>query len=91
MPQGLRVVKNNLIKTPPLFTMIQEAAGTDWKEMYQVFNMGQRLEVFTDRKTADSLIKFAAALNIEAQISGYVEAAEKNELIIESDWGSFNY
>lgn len=91
MPKGLRVVKNNLITTPPLFRMIQDAAGTDWKEMYQVFNMGQRLEVFTDAATAQELIEMAAKLNIDAQVSGYVEASEQNELIIESEFGSFKY
>jgi len=91
IPQGLRVVKNNLLPAPPIFRMIQEAASTDWKEMYQVFNMGQRLEIFTDKPTADALVDLAASFQIEATISGYVEAAEKNELIIESEWGQFTY
>lgn len=91
MPEGLRVVKNNLLSTPPIFRMIQEAAGTDWKEMYQVFNMGQRLEVFTDQATAESLIALSYQLGIDAQISGYVEAASQNELIIESEFGTYNY
>lgn len=91
MPQGLRVVKDNLLKAPPIFTMIQEAAGTDWKEMYQVFNMGQRLEIFTDATTAQSLIELASKFNIDAQISGRVEAAPLNELIIESEFGTFKY
>lgn len=91
LPQGLRIIKNNLLPTPPLFKMIQEAAETDWREMYQVFNMGQRLEVFTDRKTAEELILLAQSLNIEAQISGSVEAAEKNSLIIDGEWGRFEY
>jgi phosphoribosylformylglycinamidine cyclo-ligase len=91
MPEGLRVVKNNLLSAPPIFRMIQEAAGTDWREMYQVFNMGQRLEVFTDQATADSIIAMAYKLGIDAQVCGYVEAATKNELIIESEFGSFKY
>ncbi|MFT4062292.1 MAG: AIR synthase-related protein [Edaphocola sp.] len=91
LPQGLRVVKNNLLAAPPLFRMIQKAAGTDWREMYQVFNMGQRLEIFTDRATAEALVPLAATFNIEAQISGHVEAAEKNSLLIESEFGSFEY
>jgi len=53
LPAPLRVVKNNLLDAPPLFNMIQKSAGTDWREMYQVFNMGQRLEIFTDRDTAE--------------------------------------
>lgn len=91
MPNELRVVKNNLLKAPPIFTMIQEAAGTDWKEMYQVFNMGQRLEIFTDQATANELLSIAANFQIDAQISGYIEAAATNELIIESEFGTFKY
>ncbi len=91
LPAPLRVVKNNLLPVPPLFRMIQEAAGTDWKEMYQVFNMGQRLELFTDRQTAEQIVEIAAQFHIDAQISGYVEAAEKKEVIIESPYGTFTY
>ena len=85
------MVKNNLLPVPPLFRMIQEAAGTEWKEMYQVFNMGQRLEIYTDKETAASIIDIAASFNIEAQISGYVTGAEKKEVIVESPYGSFSY
>ena len=91
MPDGVRVVKNNLIATPPIFRMIQEAAGTDWREMYQVFNMGQRLEIFTDEATAHDLVEIASSFNIDAQISGRVEAAPSNELIIEGEFGTFQY
>jgi phosphoribosylformylglycinamidine cyclo-ligase len=91
LPEGLRIVKDNLLPVPPLFRMIQEAAGTDWREMYQVFNMGQRLEVFTDEATADQLLALAAAFHIDAQISGRVEAAPKNSLLIQSEWGNFEY
>jgi len=91
LPQPLKVVKNNLLPVPPLFRMIQEAAGTEWKEMYQVFNMGQRLEIYTDKETAASIIDIAASFNIEAQISGYVTGAEKKEVIVESPYGSFSY
>ncbi len=91
LPKPLRVVKNNLLSEPPLFKMIQEAAGTDWKEMYQVFNMGQRLEIFTDKATAESIIEIAAGFNIDAQISGHVETAEKKEVVIDSPYGTFSY
>ncbi len=91
LPKPLRVVKNNLLPVPPLFTMIQESAGTGWREMYQVFNMGQRLEIFTDQATAESIIAIAATFNIDACISGYVEDAEKKELVIEGPYGNFVY
>jgi phosphoribosylformylglycinamidine cyclo-ligase len=91
LPQPLRVVKNNLLPVPPLFRLIQQSAGTPWQEMYQVFNMGQRLEIYTDKATAESIIAIAQEFNIEAQISGYVEAAEKKEVVIESEYGRFVY
>ncbi|MEZ5016607.1 MAG: AIR synthase-related protein [Flavipsychrobacter sp.] len=91
LPKALRVVKDNLLPIPPLFRMIQESAGTDWKEMYQVFNMGQRLEIFTDRETAESIIEISKGFNIDAQISGYVEEAEQKEVVIKSEHGTFTY
>lgn len=91
LPKPLRVVKDNLLPPPPLFTMIQESAGTDWKEMYQVFNMGQRLEIFTDKGTAEQIIDIAKSFNIDAVISGHVETAERKEVVIESPYGSFTY
>jgi len=91
LPGPMRVVKNNLLPIPPLFKMIQDSAGTSWHEMYQVFNMGQRLELFTDRDSAEAIVRIAAAFKIDAQISGYVEAAERKEVVIESDKGRFVY
>lgn len=91
LPSALRVVKNNLLAPPPLFTMIQQSAGTDWREMYQVFNMGQRLEIFTDKETAAAIIEIAGEFNIDAQVSGYVETADKKEVVIDSPYGSFTY
>ncbi len=91
LPSPLRVVKNNLLPIPPLFQLIQKSAGTTWKEMYQVFNMGQRLEIFTDVATANSIIEIAASFNIAAQISGYVELADKKEVVIQSEHGVFTY
>ena len=91
LPSPLRVVKDNLLPIPPLFNMIQGAAGTAWKEMYQVFNMGQRLEIFTDKDTAASIVTIAKSFNIDARVSGYVEKAEKKEVVIESEHGSFSY
>jgi phosphoribosylformylglycinamidine cyclo-ligase len=91
VPKPLRIVKNNLLPIPPLFRMIQEAAGTSWQEMYQVFNMGQRLEIYTDKDTAESIITISKSFNIDAQISGYVTTAEQKEVIIESEKGTFEY
>jgi len=91
LPKPLRVVKNNLLPAPPLFTMIQEAAGTPWREMYQVFNMGQRLEIYTDAATAAHIVSIAASFGIDAQISGFVEAADKKEVRIDSPYGTFTY
>ena len=91
LPKPLRVIKNNLLPVPPLFNMIQEAAGTDWKEMYQVFNMGQRLEIYTDKETAASIVEISKSFGIDAQISGYVEDADKKEVVIDGPNGKFTY
>jgi phosphoribosylformylglycinamidine cyclo-ligase len=91
LPRPMRVVKNNLLPVPPLFRLIQESAGTDWKEMYQVFNMGQRLEIYTDRATADSIVAISGSFGIDARVSGYVEATATKEILIESEFGTFKY
>lgn len=89
--ENLRVVKNNLLPVPPLFRMIQEQSGTDAREMYKVFNMGHRLEIYTDAASAQDMIAMAAAVGIDAQVIGYCEAADRNELLIESELGTFTY
>lgn len=86
-----RVVKNNLFPIPPLFRIIQKESGTNWEEMYKVFNMGHRMEVYLAPQYAGEVIKIAQSFNIEAQIVGFVEEAPKNELIIESEKGKFIY
>lgn len=91
LPKNYRVVKDNLLPIPPLFDLIQQSAGTDWKEMYQVFNMGQRLEIFTDKETATAIVAISKSFGIDAAISGYVENAEKKEVVIESKYGTFTY
>lgn len=91
LPQPLRVVKDNLLPVPPLFTMIQKSAGTDWREMYQVFNMGQRLEIYTDQETAADIVEISKSFGIDAAISGRVEKAEQKEVVIESPYGRFVY
>ncbi len=87
----LHIVKNNLLDTPPLFQMIQNSSGTDWKEMYQVFNMGHRMEVYTDIATARALIDIASQFNVEAKVIGYVEASEKKKLSISTNTGTYEY
>lgn len=94
VPEGLHVIKDNLLEVPPIFRKIQESAGTDWREMYEVFNMGQRLEIFTDEATARDLIAIAKGFGIEAQVSGKVEESQKDKkshLTIESEFGVFTY
>lgn len=80
VPKGLRVVKDNLFNVPPIFKLIQENSGASWREMYQVFNMGHRLEIFTSKEDATVLIEAAKQFNIEAKVIGFVEKSESNEL-----------
>jgi phosphoribosylformylglycinamidine cyclo-ligase len=91
LPKPLKVIKNNLLPIPPLFTMIQESAETEWKEMYQVFNMGQRLEIYTDKDTAKGIIDIATSYKVDACISGYVITSDKKEVVIKSEKGVFSY
>ena len=85
------IVKDNMFALPPLFRMIQESSGTDWREMYKVFNMGHRLEIYTNEKAAEEMIQIAKEFNIEAQIVGHVEDSEKKQLTIKSEFGTFEY
>ncbi|WP_417024216.1 AIR synthase related protein [Barnesiella intestinihominis] len=89
--EKMRVVKNNLFPVPPLFNIIQEQSGTDWYEMYKVFNMGHRMEIYVDSSNAQKVIEISHSFGIDAQIVGYTEASDRNELIIESDKGRFEY
>ena len=88
---GVEVVKNNLFPVPPLFRTIQEQSGTDWQEMYKVFNMGHRMEVYLAPEDAQTVIDITRSFGIDAQIVGYVTAAPANRLIIESEFGRFEY
>lgn len=85
------VVKDNLFPIPPLFDLIHKESGTDWAEMYKVFNMGHRLEVYTSPRHAQEVIDIARAFNIDARIIGHVENAEANHLTIKSPYGVFEY
>jgi len=88
---GLKVVKDNLFPIPPLFDLIHKQSGTDWKEMYKVFNMGHRMEIYLPEKFAQDIIDISRSFKIDAQIVGCIEKSEKRELIIESEFGKFVY
>ncbi len=85
------VVKDNLFEIPPLFNLIQSSSGTAWQEMYKVFNMGHRMELYTDLDTASAIIAIAESSNVKAQVIGRVEESEEKRLTISSHKGIFNY
>lgn len=90
--ENVHIIKNNLFDVPPLFQMIQSESQTNWREMYQVFNMGHRLEVYCSENIVENLVNTAKNLNIDAQIIGYVKNTEGGEkLTIESPYGLFDY
>lgn len=89
--ENLHVVKNNLFPIPPLFKLIQTESGTSWQEMYKVFNMGHRLEVYLSSEHAQRVIEIAQSFGIEAQIIGYVEASEGKKVTVQSEFGEFIY
>ena len=85
------VVKDNLFDIPPLFKLIQEESGTSWQEMYQVFNMGHRMELYVDPMIAEDIIQISRGFEVDAQIIGRVEESSIKELTIESEFGTFKY
>jgi phosphoribosylformylglycinamidine cyclo-ligase len=85
-----KVVKDNMFPVPPLFHIIQEQSGTDWKEMYKVFNMGHRMEIYVDPDKAQKIIDISKSFNIDAQVIGHIEEGPKS-LTIKSEFGEFNY
>jgi len=90
--ENVHIVKNNLLPIPPIFRLIQNETKTNGEEMYQVFNMGHRLEFYTDEQTAQSIIEIASQFDVEAQIIGYVEESKNgNHLTIQSEIGNFEY
>ncbi|MFC4691611.1 AIR synthase related protein [Dokdonia genika] len=90
--ENLHIIKDNLFDTPPLFKLIQEESGTDWKEMYQVFNMGHRMEIYCPQEVADDLIAISKSYNVDAQIVGRVEDSPSGKkLSIHSAHGDFTY
>ncbi|MGM0579489.1 MAG: AIR synthase related protein [Bacteroidota bacterium] len=89
--EKLHIIKDNLFPTPPLFRMIQEESRTDWKEMYKVFNMGHRMELYVEEKDAQKIIDISKSFNIDAQIIGRVEASEQKQVTVKSEHGEFVY
>jgi phosphoribosylformylglycinamidine cyclo-ligase len=88
---NMHIVKNDMFPIPILFRLIQEQSGTPWQEMYKVFNMGHRFEIYTEKKNAESIIDIAAGFNLEAKIIGYCEASDMKQLTISSEFGTFEY
>jgi phosphoribosylformylglycinamidine cyclo-ligase len=89
--QNLHIIKDDLFPVPPLFKLIQEQSKTDWKEMYQVFNCGHRMEIYVPEAVAQDIIAISKSFNVNAQIVGRVEAADTKKLTITSEYGTFEY
>lgn len=89
--ENVHVIKDNLFPIPPLFKLIQEQSKTDWKEMYQVFNCGHRMELYVPENIAQDIIEISKSFNVDAQIVGRVEASETKKLTIKSEFGVFEY
>ncbi len=87
----LHIIKDNMFQIPPLFKLIQEQSGTNWREMYQVFNCGHRMELYVPKEIADDLIAISKSFNVDAQVVGRVEASDKKKLTIKSEYGEFIY
>jgi len=88
---NLHIVKDNLFQIPPLFKLIQEQSKTDWKEMYQVFNCGHRMEIYVSPEIAEDIIAISKSFNVNAQIVGRVEESNDKKLTIASEFGTFEY
>ena len=88
---NLHIIKNNMFTVPPLFKMIQEESNTDWKEMYKVFNMGHRMELYVNDSIASDIINISKSYNVDAKIIGKVESSSNKKLTILSEFGKFIY
>lgn len=88
---NLHIIKDNMFDVPPLFNLIQKQSGTSWKEMYQVFNMGHRLEIYIAPEKANKVIEIAKSVGIDAKVIGRTEPSDKKELTIKSQFGTFHY
>jgi len=91
VPEKVRIIKDNLFEPPVIFNLIQQSSGADNREMYQVFNMGTRLEIYTNQKDADKLISISKSFGVDAQVIGRVEASEKKELVIMVNGNELKY
>ncbi|MBC8756576.1 phosphoribosylformylglycinamidine cyclo-ligase [Kordia sp. YSTF-M3] len=89
--ENLHIIKNNMFEIPPLFKLIQEQSNTDWKEMYQVFNCGHRMEIYVSPEVAEDIIAISKSYNVDAQIVGRVETSDSKKLTISSEYGIFEY
>jgi phosphoribosylformylglycinamidine cyclo-ligase len=89
--ENLHIIKDNLFKTPTLFEIIKKESGTDWREMYKVFNMGHRMELYVDPNVANSIIEISKSFGVDAKIIGKVESNDSKKLSIISDHGTFEY
>jgi phosphoribosylformylglycinamidine cyclo-ligase len=87
----LHIIKDNMFEVPPLFKLIQEESQTEWREMYQVFNMGHRMELYVDPAIAQDIIDISQTFNVDAQVIGRVEAYKQKRLSISSQYGHFQY
>ncbi|WP_178987708.1 AIR synthase related protein [Winogradskyella schleiferi] len=87
----LHIIKDNMFTVPPLFKLIQEQSKTDWKEMYQVFNCGHRMELYVKPDVANAIIEISKSFNVDAKVMGRVERAKQKKLTIKSDYGTFQY
>ncbi len=89
--ENVHIIKDDLFPVPPLFRMIQEQSGTEWKEMYKVFNMGHRMELYVPENVAEQIIAISQSFGVDAKIVGRVEESDKTELTIRSEFGEFKY
>jgi phosphoribosylformylglycinamidine cyclo-ligase len=89
--ENLEIIKDNLFPIPPLFKLIHEESGTDYQEMYRVFNMGHRMELYVPEKIAESIIRISESFKIDAKVIGYCKTSKGKKIIIKSDFGAFTY
>jgi phosphoribosylformylglycinamidine cyclo-ligase len=89
--ENLHVIKDNLFEVPPLFKLIQEQSATDWREMYKVFNMGHRMEIYVPEKHAGEIISISKSFDVDAKIIGRVENASSKKVTLKTAFGEFTY